>query len=68
MAKAEGLGVDLSELDLAALQSVDERITAEAMSALGLQNSMNARQSYGGTSQRQVETQIAFVENFLAQN
>ncbi len=68
VAKAEGLGVDLSELDLAALQSVDERITAEAMSALGLQNSMNARQSYGGTSQRQVETQIAFVENFLAQN
>jgi argininosuccinate lyase len=53
VAKANELGKDISELDLAELRSsCDELkdINEEVLSYLDLRNSMNSRKSYGGTS------------------
>jgi len=65
VAKAEELGKDLSELDFEQLQSIDHRIKQDVIEYLRLHNSMNARDSFGGTSQNQVQKQITFFEDFL---
>jgi len=51
VAHAESLDVDLSELSLVELQKIDVRIQENVLEKLDLRNSMNARNSEGGTSQ-----------------
>jgi len=63
VALAEDKGVDLSELSLEELQSIDERIENDA--DMSLENSLNSRNSYGATAPSQVETQIEYFEKFL---
>ena len=63
VALAEDKGVDLSELSLEELQSIDERIGDDA--DMSLENSLNSRNSYGATAPSQVEKQVKYFEEFL---
>lgn len=65
VAKAESKGVDLSELSLDELREVDERLNEKAKDKLNLQNSMNARVSYGGAATKAVLEQIRSLEEWL---
>ena len=62
---AEDKGVDISELSLADLQSVDDRIGADVIVLLDNRASMNARTSEGGTSTVRTEEQIASLLTWL---
>ncbi|NPA55106.1 MAG: argininosuccinate lyase [Epsilonproteobacteria bacterium] len=66
VALAEDKGVDLSELTLEELQSIDERIGDDAN--MSLENSLNSRNSYGATAPGQVEKQLEYFEKFLKDN
>ena len=66
VALAEDKGVDLSELSLKELQSIDERIGDDA--DMSLENSLNSRNSYGATSPSQVEIQLNYFKEFLNEN
>lgn len=57
--RAEDLGVDLPELNLAEMCAAHPGITAEVYEVLGVENSVASRSSYGGTAPAQVRTQIA---------
>ena len=57
VAAAEAKGVELAELDLAALQAVEPRITADVFSVLGVEASVASRTSEGGTAPANVATQ-----------
>ena len=48
----------LSELSLSDMQSVEPQITDDVYRALDVMNSLNSRQSYGGTAPVMVEKQI----------
>ena len=65
VALAEQKGKDISDLTYEELKSIDERIAEDVVKYLDLRNSMNARNSYGATSEEQVTKQIAFFEDFL---
>ncbi len=56
---AEDQGVDLHELSLAQMQSVEPKITDMVYEVLGVDNSVASRTSYGGTAPAQVKAQIA---------
>lgn len=56
---AEKRGIDLPDLSLADMQSVYAGIRADVFDVLGVENSVNSRTSYGGTSPVQVRAQIA---------
>ncbi|MBX3480228.1 MAG: argininosuccinate lyase [Caulobacter sp.] len=56
---AEGLGLDLAELTLQQLKSLDPRITDGVYSVLTPAASAASRRSYGGTAPDQVRVQIA---------
>ena len=58
-------GIDLSELNLNALQAFDARIEADVFECLNLRGSLNARQTTGGTAPSQVLLQIARHEKRL---
>ncbi|MBD3795112.1 MAG: argininosuccinate lyase [Epsilonproteobacteria bacterium] len=62
---AETKGVDISELSLGELQSIDDRIQEEVLDILDNRASMNARCSFGGTSSSSVETQIKIIEEWI---
>ncbi len=66
VALAENKGVDLSEISLDELKSIDERIGNDL--DLSLENSMNSRKSYGGTAPERVKEQIEYFEKFLKEN
>ena len=66
VALAESKNVDLSELSLDELQSIDKRIGEDV--DLTLENSMNSRKSYGATAPERVKEQIEYFENFLKEN
>jgi argininosuccinate lyase len=55
---AEARKCDLSDLGLAAMQEVDDRITDDIFSILSVQSSVSSRSSYGGTAPSQVRKQI----------
>lgn len=59
VALAEKDGVDLAELPLAAMQSVEPRITDAVLSVLSVENSVASRTSYGGTAPHNVEKNAA---------
>lgn len=65
VALAESKGLDLSELLLDDLKSVDENIDENALISLNLEKSKESRQSYGGTSNKSVLNQILEMEEFL---
>ena len=66
VALAEEKGVDLSDLSIDELKSIDERIGDDV--DLSLENSMNSRKSLGATAPERVEEQIRYFENFLKEN
>ncbi len=65
VAKAEEIGVDLSELPLDELKKIDSRIDEDVLETLSLTNSMNARNSKGGTSINSTKEQLLFFEKWL---
>ncbi len=66
VALAESKGVDLSDLSLEELKSIDERIGDDL--DLSLENSMNSRKSYGATAPERVKEQIEYFEKFLKES
>ena len=66
VALAEGKGVDLPDLTLADMQSVNPAITEDVFAVLGVQNSVASRISYGGTAPVRVREQIAMWKERLA--
>ncbi len=66
VALAESKGVDLSDLSLDELKSIDERIGEDV--DLSLENSMNSRKSYGATAPERVKEQIEYFEKFLKES
>jgi len=65
VAKGEELGVDLSKIDFKYLKEIDDRIGEDVLEFLELKNSMNARDSQGGTSTKRTKEQLKYFENFL---
>ncbi|MDD4505841.1 MAG: argininosuccinate lyase [Sulfurospirillaceae bacterium] len=65
VAHAESLGIDLSILSVEELQKVDVRIKEDVISYLSLENSMNARNSQGGTSTTSTCKQIEIFEAWI---
>ena len=55
VAMAEKKGVDLPELPLEAMQKVEPRITKDVYKVLTVENSVASRESFGGTSPRNVK-------------
>ena len=62
---AEAKNLDISELSLEDLQSVDDRIDVEVVALLDNRASMNARQSEGGTSSVRTQEQIDRLSTWL---
>jgi argininosuccinate lyase len=58
VAMAEQAGIDLPDLTLQQMQSVHAAITADVFDVLGVDNSVNSRLSYGGTSPVRVAEQV----------
>ena len=57
--RAEALGVDLSQLPLAELQSLEAGVTEAVYKVLTPEASCASRQSFGGTAPEQVRARIA---------
>ncbi len=62
---AEEKGLDISELSLADLQSIDERIDKGAVALLDNRTSMNARKSQGGTASERTRGQVEEMKRWL---
>ena len=62
---AEEKGLDISELSLEDLQSVDERIGEGVVALLDNRASMNARMSEGGTATERVLEQVGSLKGWL---
>jgi argininosuccinate lyase len=58
VALADDKGVALDELSLADLQSIDTRMTQDALTVLSVEASVAARRSFGGTAPDQVRAAI----------
>jgi argininosuccinate lyase len=65
VSKAEALGVDLSEIGFAELKEIDSRIEDDVLPYLSLRNSMNSRNSLGGTATEETERQIEVIQKWL---
>jgi argininosuccinate lyase len=65
VAKAESLGLDLSELNKEQLKSVDENLDENAIKFLDLHASKEVRTSKGGTANKSVEEQIKILDDWL---
>ena len=59
VAMAENKGCDLPDLSLDEMKSAHGGITQDVFTVLGVENSVNSRQSYGGTAPAQVHAQVA---------
>ncbi|MEM6577002.1 MAG: argininosuccinate lyase [Pseudomonadota bacterium] len=66
VALAEARNCDLADLPLDLLQSVHSEITESVYDVLGVHNSVQSRQSYGGTAPSRVREQIARWKDRLA--
>ena len=63
---AEERGCGLEDLDLAAMQKVDARITDEVFEVLSVEKSVASRTSFGGTAPENVKAAVAAAkERFL---
>jgi len=65
VARAEELNIDLSEMELKELQKIDSRIGEDVLPLLSLRDSMNSRNSKGGTSSFETKKQILYIEKWL---
>ena len=65
VARAEVLGIDLSDIDYAELRAIDERIQEDVMAYLAIEHSMNARISQGGTAEIRTLEQIIYFDHYL---
>jgi argininosuccinate lyase len=65
VALAEKEEKDVCELSLEELKSIDDRIDEDALLHLLPKNSMESRNSEGGTSSNQVERQILYFEKWI---
>jgi len=63
--KLEKQGRDISAISLDELKSFDDKISREALEKLNLKNSMNARGSFGGTSEEATKKQIEIFQEWL---
>ena len=63
--KLEEQGRDISAISLDELKSFDDKISREALEKLNLKNSMNARGSFGGTSEEATKKQIEIFQEWL---
>jgi argininosuccinate lyase len=63
---AEEKGLDISELGLADLQSIDNRIGEGVVALLDNRASMNARQSEGGTATIRTLEQVESLKDWIA--
>ncbi|MFA7070740.1 MAG: lyase family protein, partial [Sulfurimonas sp.] len=63
--KAGELGIDISDMKLEDLQSIDSRISEDALSYLDIKNSMNARMSDGGTASAKTLEQLEYFKNYI---
>ena len=64
---AESKGLDISELTLEDLQSIDSRIEEGVIELLDNRNSMNARASEGGTATIRTTEQIESIQKWIAE-
>ncbi len=64
--QAEKLGKDISELTYEELNSIDSRFKEDAIDVLNIRNSMNARDSFGGTATKRAKEQIKILEQWLS--
>ncbi len=62
---ADDNGKDMSELDLQELKKFEPKIKEDVVDILKLYNSMNARNSQGGTSVKSTKQQIEYFEKWL---
>lgn len=62
---AEKLNLDISELSLEQLKSIEPKIDSDAIDILNNRTSMNARVSQGGTATVRTIEQISYMENWL---
>jgi argininosuccinate lyase len=69
VAVANSLNKDISELTISEIRSANDElkdVSEEIVMYLDLRNSMNARNSFGGTSSIQTENQIKYFEEWLS--
>jgi len=62
---AEEKNLDLHQLKISDLQKVEKKISAKIFDVLSVENSVNSRTSFGGTSNSAVKSQIAIAKKFL---
>jgi argininosuccinate lyase len=65
VAKSEELGIDLSDIEFKYLKEIDSRIKEDVLEFLVLKNSMNARDSQGGTATKRTLEQLEHFKTFL---
>ena len=68
VAKAEAKGCDLDGLTLEEMQAVEQGITKDVYSVLGVENSVASRTSFGGTAPDNVRQMAAFWRKELGQS
>jgi len=65
VARAEILGIDLSDIAYAELHAIDARIKEDVIAFLAIEHSMNARVSQGGTAEVRTLEQIIYFDHYL---
>jgi argininosuccinate lyase len=65
VARAEALGIDLSDIAFAELKAIDGRIEENVMEFLAIEHSMNARTSQGGTAAVRTMEQLVYFTNYM---
>ena len=66
--QAAARGVGLEALTLEEMRAIEPRISTEVFSALGVDNSVNSRVSYGGTAPANVTAQaVSWLERLAAE-
>ena len=63
--RSEELGKDISQLSFEELKSIDSRFSEDVINILNIRNSMNARESYGGTSVKSTIEQIDILRDWI---
>lgn len=65
VARAEVLGIDLSDIAYSELHKIDNRIKEDVIGFLAIKHSMNARISQGGTAEVRTLEQILYFDHYL---
>jgi argininosuccinate lyase len=65
VARAEALGIDLSDIEYEELHAIDNRIKKDVIAYLAIEHSMNARTSQGGTAEVRTLEQIIYFDHYL---